>query len=39
MKSKIKWVIQKTPAGNKTLIGLTNAVIKSGAVFELIELT
>ena len=37
MKSRVKWVIQKTLAGAKTLNDLTSAVAKSGAACELID--
>ena len=38
MKSRVKWIIQGTMAGNKTLSQLSRAISKSGAVHELIEL-
>ena len=38
MSNVVKWVIQKTLAGSKILHDLTNAVSKSGAVSELIDL-
>lgn len=38
MGSKIKWVIQKTLLGDRTIGALTNAIKKSGAAIELIKL-
>ena len=38
MENKVKWVVQKTIAGDRTLNRLTSAISKSGAVFELVEL-